>query len=310
MKFVQVGILVALLVCAGLLYRIYRVRQAPPAASSAEAAAVQTTAPTPALQAPDRTPTPVPVMEAAPRLKPTPSRRAPAPEPAEEVARNRAPEPDPLAAQPPPVQAAPLPAPEAAPAPSVLSPAAAEAQPPEPRGPHQVTIPAGTLITVRLADSLASNKNHPGDAFSATLDRPLVVDGFVIAERGARAEGRVAETEPSGAVKGSAGLTVHLIELHTSDGQDVAISTDDFTSRGATASGRQSGEKVAGGAVLGAVIGAIAGGGRGAAIGAGAGGAAGGGVAAATRGKPAQLPVESLLTFRLDKPVTLTERVQ
>ena len=54
----------------------------------------------------------------------------------------------------------------------------------------------------------------------------------------------------------------------------------------------------------------MAGGGKGAAIGAGAGGAAGGGVAAATRGRPAQLPVETRLTFRIEKPVTLTERIQ
>jgi len=62
--------------------------------------------------------------------------------------------------------------------------------------------------------------------------------------------------------------------------------------------------------VLGAAIGAIAGGGKGAAIGAGAGAAGGGGVAVATRGKPVELPVETRLTFRIEQPVTITERLQ
>jgi hypothetical protein len=41
---------------------------------------------------------------------------------------------------------------------------------------------------VRLVDGLSSERNAPGDAFLATLDKELVVDGFVIAERGARVE--------------------------------------------------------------------------------------------------------------------------
>ena len=71
------------------------------------------------------------------------------------------------------------------------------------------------------------------------------------------------------------------------------------------------GERVRGslrGAAGGAAIGAIAGGGKGAAIGAGAGGAAGAGTVLATRGKPAALPSETRITFRLAAPVTLTER--
>ena len=356
MKAVQVGILVALLICAGLLYRIYRLRQEPRAAAAPQPVAVSTPAPAPepapAAPVPDRTATPAPVAHRKPapspsasepepallahrkpapspsasepepapvaHRKPAPSPSAPepqpAPTPAEEVAGNRPPAPALAPPQLPQIQAAPLPAPETTPVPLPAAvpnpPPAADAPPPEPKGPHQATIPAGTLITVRLVDALGSDKNHPGDAFSATLDQPLVVDGFAIAEKGAHVEGRVAEAQSAGAMKGSAGLTVQLVKLRTSDGQDVALSTDKFTKEGATASGRQSGEKVAGGAILGAVIGAMAGGGKGAAIGAGAGGAAGGGVAAATRGRPAQLPVETRLTFRIEKPVTLTERIQ
>ena len=52
-----------------------------------------------------------------------------------------------------------------------------------------MTLNAGTMIPVRLVDGLTSERNLPGDSFTATLDKELVVDGFVIAERGARVEG-------------------------------------------------------------------------------------------------------------------------
>jgi hypothetical protein len=204
---------------------------------------------------------------------------------------------------------APAPTPTARPAVALNPPPETPEAPPEPPQPPRVTIPAGTLITVRLAEEISSDKNQPGDVFSATLDQPLVAGGFAIAERGAHVEGRIIEAQPAGRVKGVSELAVQLTKLHTSDGQDVSISTEKFVREGPTSHASDA-KKVGAGAALGAIIGAIAGGGKGAAIGAGAGGAAGGGVAMATRGKPVRLPVETRLTFRLQQPVTLTERVE
>jgi hypothetical protein len=67
--------------------------------------------------------------------------------------------------------------------------------------------------------------------------------------------------------------------------------------------------KIGAGAAIGAAIGAIAGGGKGAAIGAGAGGAAGAGTVLLTRGRSAEIPVETRITFRVQDPVTITERL-
>ncbi len=319
MKAVQVGILVALLVCAGLLFKIYHARQAAPAAA-APAAAASMPDPVAAMPAatpgpsPAATPAPVQAAPAAPAVEPARARRKPAPtrgerQRHEQLAENREPVADPMPPQmQPQVQATPVPPLEPTPTPRpavVLNPPPdVQTAPPEPRQPRSATIPAGALITVRLADSLSSSKNHAGDAFSATLDQPLVIDGFAIAERGARVEGRVIDTG-----QGGKDLALQLIKLHTSDGQDVAIATERITREGSSDTGKQTGEKIGAGAVIGAVIGAIAGGGKGAAIGAGAGGAAGGGVAAATHRKPAQLPVETRLTFRLAQAVKLTERI-
>jgi hypothetical protein len=57
---------------------------------------------------------------------------------------------------------------------------------------------------------------------------------------------------------------------------------------------------------LGAIIGAIAGGGKGAAIGAGAGAGAGALTQIITKGKSIKVPVESVLTFRLETPLRIT----
>lgn len=66
---------------------------------------------------------------------------------------------------------------------------------------------------------------------------------------------------------------------------------------------------VGGGAIIGSIIGAIAGGGKGAAIGAAAGAAGGAGAQVATRGRELHVPVESLLTFRLERPLRYAEGV-
>jgi hypothetical protein len=107
-------------------------------------------------------------------------------------------------------------------------------------------------------------------------------------------------------MKGVSSLSVELTRIHTTDDQDVAIQTDSFERRW-DPNQRTDVEKVGGGAALGAIIGAIAGGGKGAAIGAGVGGGAGAGDVLLTR-KPATLPSETRITFRLRAPVTLTEK--
>ncbi len=197
------------------------------------------------------------------------------------------------------------PPPPPAPAAQVSEPQAPPAPPPPPQ-PRTVTLTAGTLLSTRLGETLSTEKLVAGDSFTGTLDRPLVVDGLVIAERGARVEGRVIESEKAGRVKGVSSLSIHLIRLRTSDGQTIQITTDPFRKLGET-SRAEDAKKVGIGAGLGAVIGAIAGGGKGAAIGAGVGGAAGGGAVAATRGEAVVLPVETRIDFRLSSAVAVTE---
>jgi hypothetical protein len=172
--------------------------------------------------------------------------------------------------------------------------------PPAP-DPHTVTLNAGMLIPVRLVDGLSLERNHAGDRFAATLDSELVADGFVIAERGARVEGKVITADRSAKTLG-----IELTGVETSDSQDVTIQTERFDKH-SEPDHAQDATKVGAGAVIGAVIGGIAGGGKGAAIGAGVGGGAGAGGVLLTR-KPVTLASETRITFRLRAPVTITER--
>jgi hypothetical protein len=203
----------------------------------------------------------------------------------------------------PPAQTPPPPEPVVERAPQPVEPP----PPPPPPPAKQVTVTAGTLLPVRLIETVSSDRNHPGDTFTATLDAPLVIDGFVIAEKGSRAEGRIVESQQAGRVKGLASIALELTRFTTSDGQHVEISTDSFTKMGPESKSTDA-AKIGGGAALGAIIGAIAGGGKGAAIGAGAGGAAGTGAVLTTRGKAAVLPSETKISFRLNNPVTITEK--
>jgi hypothetical protein len=172
-----------------------------------------------------------------------------------------------------------------------------------------VTLSAGTLLPVRLGETLTSEKSKDGDAFTATLDRPLVIDGFVVAERGARLEGRVVEADRAGKVRGVSHLAIELVRLTTADGQRINLRTEPFHKDGQAERSRDA-AKIGAGAAIGAAIGAIAGGGRGAAIGAGVGGAAGTGTVLATRGQPAELPVETRISFRVNDAVTITENLR
>lgn len=180
---------------------------------------------------------------------------------------------------------------------------------PKKREPQSVTIAEGTVLVVRTTERLSSETMAAGDSFNATLAEPLVIDGFVLAERGARVIGRVAEAAAAGRVKGVAKLSLELTQVALSDGQKLALSTDPFVREGAT-SRKNDAAKIGAGAAIGAALGAIIGGGKGAAVGAASGGAAGGGVVLATRGKPVEIESEARLPFRLSKNLKVTEQLR
>ena len=170
--------------------------------------------------------------------------------------------------------------------------------------PDQLTIKPGTYLTVRVDQPLSSDHNQPGDAFTATLVKPLVVDGVVVMQRGQTIAGAVAEAQKAGRVQGVSRLAVHVTELTLVDGQQVPVRTQLVSRTGPTSLGSDAGA-IAATTATGAAIGAMADWGTGAAIGAGAGAVAGLVGVLLTRGHETLIVPEMLLTFRVEAPVTV-----
>lgn len=158
-------------------------------------------------------------------------------------------------------------------------------------------IPPGTRIDVRSDATIdvrdADGRIYPGYVMHDVLDR----DGRVMIPRGSPAELIVRRFGPRDFALDLESVTVN--------GQRYSIDTSDAEHVRRGDEGRRTGEYAGGGAVVGSILGAIAGGGKGAAIGALAGGAAGVGAAVATRGDRVFVPAESVLTFRLDRPLDI-----
>jgi hypothetical protein len=167
---------------------------------------------------------------------------------------------------------------------------------------------AGSWITVRVNQPLSSDRNQPGDSFTATLAQPLIANGFVVARRGQTVAGRVAEAIKAGHVQGTSRLGLQLTELSLVDGQQVPLRTQLVDRKGDTSIGRDVGA-VGTTTAVGAAIGAAADGGFGAGMGAIAGAGASIIGVLATRGHATEVYPETMLTFRLEAPVTIsTER--
>ncbi|HUS05947.1 MAG TPA: hypothetical protein VMZ52_06620 [Bryobacteraceae bacterium] len=165
------------------------------------------------------------------------------------------------------------------------------------------TVPAGTEIAVRVNDSIDAKSANDGRIYSAVVNQDVQDrSGRIVIPRGANAELIVRQADSNAMI-----LDLESIDVN---GQRYTVSTTDQTLSGSSQSGKdgvgtnkRTGKYVGGGAVIGSIIGAIAGGGKGAAIGAATGAGAGAVGQTVTKGRSVRVPAESLLTFRLDRPL-------
>jgi len=192
-------------------------------------------------------------------------------------------------------------APSAPPA-SAPQPAVAQAPPP----PKKVTVPAGTQLTVRLNDTLDTERNQVGDTFHATLGAPIMINDETVIPSGSDVVGHVVDVKSAGRFAGNSVLTLELTSLSV-NGKTYNIQTNQWSRQG-KGEGKNTAVKAGGGAAVGAIIGGLAGGGKGAGIGSVAGAGAGTGVAATKKGEQIKLAPEAALSFLLINTVTVTEQ--
>jgi outer membrane biosynthesis protein TonB len=237
----------------------------------------------------------------------TPPPPMPAPEPVKKPNRPSA------AVHQPPYHPAPAPVERNAPAPQPMPQPQPQQQaqaqlpspPPPPPAPvvHNITLSAGTSIPVRITQTLDSATTQTGDKFTGAVASDIIVDGMVVLPQGTAVTGRVDAAQDAAHYKGSALLTLSLsaIDRH---GERIQVATEPYTKQG-EGRGKNTAEKVGGGAAVGAILGGIFGGGKGAAIGAAAGGGVGAGANTVTRGQQVQIPSESVVRFKLSDPIIL-----
>jgi hypothetical protein len=173
---------------------------------------------------------------------------------------------------------------------------------------REVTLPAGTRLSVVLDTGVGSDTSRAEQPVQAHIARPIVVNGQTVLAGGTRVSGVVTDARRSGKVKGLAHVGVRFDALvPRGDDERYRIHTA-AVGRTAQSTKKKDALEIGAPAAGGAIIGAIVGGKKGAAIGTAAGGGAGTAVVLSTRGKEVHLPKGSALTLRLSEPVTIRIR--
>ena len=170
---------------------------------------------------------------------------------------------------------------------------------------RQVTIPAGTVLRLRVSRGFGSDISRVEDQVSATLANPVVVGGRAVLGQGSLASGYVSQATRPGKVKGRGRVAVRFTRI-TPAGHD-----DDYRMETrswlavAPATKKRDAMKIGLPAAGGAIVGGIVGGKKGAGVGALAGGGAGTAVVLTTRGKDVRVGRGALLSVRLTAPLTI-----
>jgi hypothetical protein len=173
------------------------------------------------------------------------------------------------------------------------------------RATRQVTVPAGTVLRLRLERGFGSDISRVEDPVSATLSSPITVDGRTVLREGSLASGYVSEATRPGKVKGRGRVAVRFTRIAPA-GYDTRynMQTRSWVAM-APATKKKDALTIGAPAAGGAVIGGIVGGKKGAGIGALAGGGAGTAVVLTTRGKDVRIGRGTTLAIRLMAPLTI-----
>jgi hypothetical protein len=94
-----------------------------------------------------------------------------------------------------------------------------------PEAGDRVTLAPDTIISVRIADEISSNKNHTGDIFTGIVDPSVLVHNQVVIPRGTEAHVRMAEDKKGGHIHGKAEVRLELVSLVV-NGRRLGVESD------------------------------------------------------------------------------------
>jgi hypothetical protein len=153
------------------------------------------------------------------------------------------------------------------------------------------TIPAGSLLLVRMLNQVTSN-DREGTKFSAVLETNLMAGDAIVAPAGTKVFGQVEKSKQAGRMVGKSKLQLGLTDINLG-GTNVPIQTSDFAE-----AGQSSFKKTVRNTAVGAGVGSVFGE-------AGAGAAVGAGVSVIRKGESVTVPPNAILEFRLVQPINV-----
>ena len=171
---------------------------------------------------------------------------------------------------------------------------------------RQLTIPAGTVLRLRVNRGFGSDISRIEDSVPATLARSVVVGGRTVLPAGSSASGYVSEATRPGKVKGRGRVAVRFTRITpASQSATYNMQTRSWLAV-APATKKKDALTIGLPAAGGAVVGALLDGKKGAGIGAVVGGGAGTAAVLTTRGKDVRVGRGAVLSVRLASPLTIT----
>jgi hypothetical protein len=170
-----------------------------------------------------------------------------------------------------------------------------------------LTVPAGTLVNVRLESRLNSGRDQAGDGFTATVTEDVILDGRKAIPAGSTVFGTIESVTPAKRGAGNASMTLAFNRLRVKGGAvtPMVASLSEQTDSKKKHNAAIIGGGAAGGALLGRIIGKDT---KGAVVGALVGGAVGTGVVMSKEGDQVNLPAGTEITIRIDESVKVSER--
>jgi hypothetical protein len=197
---------------------------------------------------------------------------------------------------------------------TTVTPLTAGAPVPAPSGPTvsavpqpvSVSIPAGTMLTIRIDQRISVKTSRAGDTFTGEVVDPVLAgDNSVLVPKGALVGGVVDVAHRRGHFKGRSLLKLRLTSL-TLNGTQYPLTTRDLA-RSKKGNGRRSTALIAGGAGMGMLVGGVASGGVGLVVGGLVGGGAGTAAAGLTGNRDIDIPAEAIVRFKLADDLVVQE---
>ncbi len=163
--------------------------------------------------------------------------------------------------------------------------------------PSMLTVPAGTRMVIRMADTIDSRRHSAGHRFRGQLEGALAVNGQTVVPRGTFVHGRITQARQSARVAGSSEMAIEFTDIMIDD-QLFEISTTGLQARTQNEAGRTVG-RTARAAAIGGLISGSSGARTGAKVGVGA--------SILTSGASINVPAGTIVETSLAAPLELPQ---